>query len=604
MKRLFILIIILPSIIFSQYYSNRATEQNFERSEFFFKNYYLNTFGLNSIKNVTAGFFDDPFLNLSINPAKFPQLEKDSSLFYIDFRGDRTKSLVVDQFVTPNYYAADGDAYRQWIDPRWNMITREEPEPIFSVGILSNPFSEFSNDFFIGATYQIIHREEKYYNTPYIIYNSRYGYNASSDKAEGLGNVPVIDRYSSKDEMITTGHLYSAFLGYRITEKVNAGISISGITHKRSGGYLNLNNDEFGNTKSSKWENKQDQNRNQNYHHFDLTAGIKYLFSEKLTAGFKAGLLNGKADQGYGSIDYYLYKYTSTTDASNWSNSFSNSTTTQTWNHDGTYKYAGIDFDFAKSHEKSFHGYYRYTLGAEDFKNTNVIRDTSLYESQWIDSYNKWKYNYNGKGSAVDLRSGNGNRNYNSHEAMINFRWKLNRFSKIILGAYWNKTFSEINDREPAYVYRYSEYRSTSTSQNPYNYYSLSKLKEDKTLVWEYAADYWTIQIPIFLQFDLTENFSLMAGVNRILKGWEIQNKTTAYFNYRERDENGTVKKEINFGERYSEPTKNLTENYTRIVTKFCAYISQLLSVNLLLDPDFENQFRIAQWWLSFEGRL
>ena len=88
------------------------------------------------------------------------------------------------------------------------------------------------------------------------------------------------------------------------------------------------------------------------------------------------------------------------------------------------------------------------------------------------------------------------------------------------------------------------------------------------------------------------------------MKGWEIQNKTTAYFNYRERDENGTVKKEINFGERYSEPTKNLTENYTRIVTKFCAYISQLLSVNLLLDPDFENQFRIAQWWLSFEGRL
>ena len=606
MKRYLPMVFLLPSLLFAQYNSERSTEQNFERSGLFFKSYFLNTFGMKSFKDVSMGLLNDPFLNLALNPAILPKFGEDNTYIYLDFRGDRTSVAVVDQYVMPNYYAADAMYLRMPIDPRWNAITRDEPEPSFSLGILSYPIPEVTKDFFVGISYQIINRNEKYYNTPYSIYNSIYAYAANGDKAEGLANVPVIDRYSSKDEMSTDAHLVTAFTGYRISEKLDFGLAINSVTHNRTGGYLRANNDEYGNTKSSIWENREEKERDQDYHHFDISAGINYQPAEKFSAGLKAGILSGTANQKYNSLTYYYSKYNEPANQNNWSNSFSNSVTQQSWTHDAKNKYAGFNFSYTPSESRSITGYYKYTNSEEDLRSSSSITDTSNYTSQWIYEYasNNSKHNYDGKSYARDFRIGTGTRTNKVHEAMINFGWKLTSSAKISVGAYWNKSSGDTRNNEPVHVIRYSESHSRSTGTDSYNYDNLNVLTEDKTLVWEYTSDYWTMQIPILLQFDFSDYFGLMLGINRKMEGWDIQDKTTAYFTMRERNENNIVKKEINFGERYTQPSKKITENNTSVITKLFASITPALKINLLLDPEFESQFRIAQWWLSFEARL
>ena len=73
---------------------------------------------------------------------------------------------------------------------------------------------------------------------------------------------------------------------------------------------------------------------------------------------------------------------------------------------------------------------------------------------------------------------------------------------------------------------------------------------EKKTLVWDYKSDELTVQIPVILQFRFGEVWGWMIGVNRILNSWEITDQTTAYFERRDKNENGAIETETNFGAR------------------------------------------------------
>ena len=270
MKKIIFLFVLSLNITFAQYYGERTTEQSFENSSLYFNSYYLNPFGIANFKKVVPGLLDNPFLNLSINPANMPDIGEDQFYFYLEFRGDRTESEIVDKFVEPNYYANDINYSSYYFDPRWFTTVRSEPEPVLSVGIITYPLKDIVKDFFIGASYQLIRKQEKFYTVPYWIYYPNYYYDALGVRAQGLENVPVTDRYTGKDEMINDGHLYSAFAGYRINDEWSAGISINGVIHSRSGGYLNSYKDEYGATGIYDWSNSFSQDRSQDYNHFDI----------------------------------------------------------------------------------------------------------------------------------------------------------------------------------------------------------------------------------------------------------------------------------------------------------------------------------------------
>lgn len=600
MKLKIIFLILLSSIfIYPQYFGERSTEQNFEQSELYFKSYYLNTFGLFNFKKIAAGFFSDPFLNLYINPASIPDLGDDEVLLYIDFRGDRTDVPIINNYAIPLYYT--DLAYRPYFDPRWFMITRSEPEPIFSIGILNYPLKDVTKNFFIGGTYQLINRQEKFYSVPYGIYYPNYYYDALGIKAQGLAAIPIKDRYAGKDELSTVGHLFSAFTGYKINDKLSVGLSLNGVIHSRDGGYANNYQDEFGQQDDYDNSSSSSQSREQNYDHLDLSAGVLYDLTEKFSFGVKFGYLNGNAAQSYSSSNSYSYQYKKPNVTNEWSYSINDYHNKQQWNQDGNSKYFSFNFTRYIDDKKEFSGYYRFTNSDIDLSNSTNILDTSFYTSRYYNSYDTAYYSYNGRSFTSDIRSGWGKRKVYMHEALLNFLWKLTEKTNVRAGIYYNSTSSTVNSSEPIIASRISEYNHVYKN-NSYNY--LYELFEDKLLEWEYDAQSWSLQIPIVFNFGLNDNWTILFGLNRILNGWEIDDRTTAYFTKREKNENGQVTVETNFGERYTQPKEKITEDFTKIMAGLNVNISKSFKINLLLDPEFDNEFRLAQWWLSFTAKL
>ncbi|MEW6194947.1 MAG: hypothetical protein AB1521_07325 [Bacteroidota bacterium] len=602
MKKLIFLLFVFHSFVIAQYYNERTTEQSFEQSDLYFNSHYLNTFGMKNFKAVSVGLIDDPFLNVYLNPAIMPDFKDKSTIFYLDFRGDRTEEEVVNNYVMP-YYA--DYIWRPIYDRRWITITRAEPEPTFSFGVLMNPIKDVIENFYVGATYQMLRREEGFYSSPYLIYSTSYLYDSFGNRAEGLADVPIVDRYSAKDEMTTEAHLLSFFTGYKIDDNLSAGLYINTVSHSREGGYLNSNKDDYGNIDNNLWENRNGRDKEQDYSHTDFSAGVMYNFTEKFKAGLKFGVLNGLAEQKLISTDYYKHEYNNTS-YDNWSNSYSNSFNQQKWKHDGSSTYLGLNFTYKPDERKTINGYYRYSNGDEDIKNSSVIDDTSNYVSHWESMYNNIQdiHDYNGKSSVKDSRSGTGSRIEDNYEAMINFTSQLTSWGKISAGFYVNKRSYEINTTEPVTVYQYSEYHSKSTGNYNYEYNNLIILEEAKRLEWNYTSDYWTIQIPVVLDFTINQYFGVTLGINRMLKNWNIDEETIAFFSYRKRNENGVINQELDFAERYSPADEKYTENETDIFVKFNADINSEFRINLLVDPELENLFRISQWWLSFEAHF
>jgi len=601
MKKIILLFLVLPMISFSQYNMERSTEQSFEQSEMYFNSYFLNTFGLKNFKKVSVGLIDNPFLNIYLNPASAVNLEGDDYLIYLDFRGDRTEAPILD-YSYPLYYDM-GTSFAPYPDIRWISTTRSEPEPIFSLGIITNPLKGLTDKFFIGGTYQLLYREEKFYNNPYWIYNPRFGYDVFGGVKQGLGDVPTEDRYSGADQMINTGHLLTGFTGYQFSNVLSAGLFLNAVVHSREGEYLYSMKDEYGSTNFQEWENLNSQARNQNYDHWDLALGVNYKFSEHWSAGIKAGYLKGKAEQGNFLQTFYYSKRDTPDVSKEWYYNYSKSFTNQNWFHDGNTRYFGFNFLNKIDDKKEFSGYYKYSKSNIDFTNNSEIFDTSKYTSRWVNSYDNSWYRYQGVSSASDKRHGSGTRIKGSHEGMLNFKWKLSESNTLLTGIYVYDSKLEIDGREPVKAYRMSNY-SHNNSSGSYTYTQNQELVEVKDLTWKYVSSEWSLQIPILLHFQLNETFGLMLGINRYFYGWKITDVTTAYFDLREKKENGVVKQEKNFAERYTQPATRTTENFTDMIASFDINISPQLCAKLMLDPDFDQFFRIAQWWLSFQAKL
>lgn len=589
----------LVQAAYPQYYGERTAEQNFEQSDLYFKSHYLNTFGIYNFQKIAVGFIDDPFLNLYLNPASVPDLGDDELLLYLDFRGDRTEVSIINNYVVPLYYT--DIAYRPYIDRRWFAITRAEPEPIFSLGIINYPLKDITKNFFIGGTYQLINREEKFYSVPYGIYYPNYYYDALGVRAEGLSSIPITDRYTGKDELSTVGHLFSAFAGYKLNEELSVGLALNGVVHSRDGEYLNNYQDEFGTQQDYDHSSSSGQARNQDYDHLDFSAGVMYNPSEKIKLGAKIGYLTGNAEQSYSSSSKYFYQYKKPNVTDEWSYSLSEYQNNQQWKQNGNSKYFSLNFTRYPNNTTEISGYYRYTKSDIDLTNSSNILDSSFYTSRYYSSWDTAYNTSNGKGFTLDKRSGTGKRELNMHEAMLSFLWKLNEKINVRTGIYYSYTNSVVNSSEPVSAVRKSEYHYTY-KYNAYNYNY--QLLEDKILEWDYEAKSWTLQIPIVFSFTLNEHFEFMLGFNRILNGWEITDRTTAYFTKREKNDNGQISIETNFGERYTQPAEKITEDFAKVMMGLNVNLTKALKVNLLLDPEFGDEFKLAQWWLGFTARL
>jgi cation diffusion facilitator CzcD-associated flavoprotein CzcO len=61
-------------------------------------------------------------------------------------------------------------------------------------------------------------------------------------------------------------------------------------------------------------------------------------------------------------------------------------------------------------------------------------------------------------------------------------------------------------------------------------------------------------------------------------------------------------KEETNFGERYTQPDERFSDDFFDVITSFHVNLSEDFTTRIILDPEFEDTFRIDQWWLSFNA--
>ncbi len=593
--------LLLPVVLFAQYWGERPNEKSFEQSSLYFNSYYLNPFGMYGFSDVSLGLIDNPFLRTQLNPAFIPTDSVAANQIYLDFRGDRNDVALARYYpVTPYYdYASSMNYYP---DPRWYTVTRNEPEPLFSFGLNK----QLSDDLYFSGSYQFVFKEEGYYQTPTWIYNSRYGMDEKGTSIIDDSNVPITDRSAGEDEMHTQGHLWSANLAYRLSDWIRVGVNANAIIHERSGAYANLNSDRYSEAQTDDWFNSYSKERTNKYKHLDLGAGVQFDVSADLTAGVKLSYLDGSAKQNFIKKDSSIYSY-SWEDGiyhSN-SNSYRYGTTDQSWNHKGHTSSALIQLDYRLSQTRSMHFYYQYTKRDLELSNQSSIMDTSLYVGNY-QSVNYSSY-YNSWYRMDDNRSASGSSNLKGWQAMLSFRWFESARSRVKFGIFFSNKYYKKQTSEPVIAESQSHHYSNYTNPDENNTYTRhTYLFEDKRLEWTTSTQKQTLQLPVMLEFDLKENWTLMLAVNRIWNYWKIKEQTTAFFKKRIEQKNGDDVAQIttNFGERWSEPDRIISEDETAFLSGLRINISPKFQIIVTASPSFEPVLHMAQWQLGFRAGL
>src|SRR5512140_161266 len=194
------LILLLPVPLTAQYWGERVLEKSFEQTDFFFAPNYLNPYGIGSFKSTTPGLLKDPLLDFAINPSRLALDSARAAYLYTDFRSVRNVKENT-SFYPPWIYATDMARSSMLYYPRFYVESHRELEPVFSGAIIARPLPSLSNDLYIGATYQMILQDEKYYDIPQDIYRTAAGYDYSGRAAAAEANIPIVDKYSGKDNM-------------------------------------------------------------------------------------------------------------------------------------------------------------------------------------------------------------------------------------------------------------------------------------------------------------------------------------------------------------------------------------------------------------------
>ncbi|MCX8056013.1 MAG: hypothetical protein N3F03_00200 [Ignavibacteria bacterium] len=603
MKKLILSLVLIPTLIFAQYYSERSTEQNFETSDFYFTQYFFNPFGMSNFKKVTLGLIDNSFLNIALNPSRITE-QKERFNFYIDYRGERTYQLGFYDVPMP---LLGGDRIIPFVIPDYSITeARTEPEPKFSLGLISAPINSLSDKFFVGATFQRIHRAEKFYQMPYYIYFPRWGYDPYGTKyGTDRDNFPIIDRYSGKDEMFTSANLYSAFTGYKLSDNFSIGFILSGLNHSREGGYRNKYNDDFGNIDDIISQTDYLIERLRNYKQNDYTFGLTYT-ENSLRFGVNFGYLKGNATQSSLNFNKSLYQNNKPDISPSWSFNMSDYFSNQSWNNSGKFYHGGFDALYKINENIHLIGYFNYLDGKIDFTNSSTITDTNYYYSKnnynWGNAiyWNREKDAY----SLKDFRTGFGTKNKSEYSGLIALRWKLSPKFNVTFGLAYFETKFDITSKEPVIFETIRTSDFTTSNPNYSNRRSYFRTYENKKLEWKYNSVNFAYHIPVILEYKINDKIEFSVLINQITGGNKVNQRTDVFFNSRIRTENDSTKQFSNFIERYLNPSEHSTFEKTDIIGNFKVNLDQNLSFRFLIDPEVVPFIRIAQFWFSIEGRL
>jgi hypothetical protein len=593
-RAIFLLLLAIPGHLSAQYWGERVLEKGFERTDFFFTPHYLNPYGIGSFRSTTPGLLSDPLLDMIVNPARLGLDSLQTAYLYTDFRSAREITEPA-----PMYYPVYADyATRVASDvmyyPRVYMNTRRELEPVFSGALFGRPLPAAAAELLVGLTYQLVLQDDDYYGVPQDIYRTAAGYDYNGMRAAAADNIPVVDKYSGKDNMHQQGHFISGFARYALPFGLEIGARVSRVIFDRDGSYGSANLWQYYSSGQSLWSNFEW--RDQSYSHWDVSGGLEIRLTEQSKLGVSVGYLWGDATQSVRDADSSYYAY-----SSNPSTSFYNRSgnTLQNWDHNGKTNYYGIDFTSRISPKTTINLIYQYQHMAVDLGLGSTIQDTSYSTYSWenngtpVSSYSQ--------SLLSDMRNGSGTSVGTLNHLQASLQWQIDEKVQLSIGAQLDWQTTETTTSEAVTLTSRSAYWSTSG-----NWDSRYAQNESKDLSWKFIAERTSFQIPIFLTVKTSEVVELLIGLNRNMSQWKIEDMTLAIFRYRENLNNGVVERRVNFGERYTQPTEEVSDIRTTFLAGLTISPARALQLRLLMVPNFHDTYEGSelqqiQWWIGLK---
>jgi hypothetical protein len=364
------------------------------------------------------------------------------------------------------------------------------------------------------------------------------------------------------------------------------------VTFERSGTYGSANRWESSVSSNSRWSNFEA--RDQSYAHWDVSGGIAYTFLEASRIGLSGGYLWGEAAQGLQNIDSSYYNYSSVPYGSYYVRSAG---TGQAWNQDGRTAYAGLDFASRVTPATTLNLIYQYQHASVDMGVGSAIQDTSYSTWSW---QNGEAANSSTSHSRLnDVRNGGGSERAMTHRFLASVQWHPSASVSLSIGAQYEWNESETQTAESVLLASRSAYWSTEGTWD-----SRFARNESKDLQWTFSTLRTSFRIPIFLTIKASEVVEFLFGVNRDMSRWKIQDVTTAIFRYRESVHNGVVERKENFGERYTEPTEEVSDVQTAFLAGLTIAPVEALRLRLQMVPIFREgydgtELQQLQWWIG-----
>ncbi len=596
MKQFFVVFFLLfPLLSNAQYFQDTSLEKQFEASNLYFKRHYLNTFGLYNFSRVAPGLFDDSFLGLALNPTWGLSDTLKTLEIYMDYRSDRHLPEITNY---PLYQPQYDTRIAIVLPPypwRYYQTARPEPEPVLSLGLRYKPAQRWQ----VAGTYQLIYKQEPFYRMPDYIYFSREGYSPFNDRiAFNEENVTVITRQQQGDNLLTRAHLLSAYLAYSITPKLNLGLGTDLVLHQRNGNYLRFNRSPYENENSYTYKNLFNIKRNMDYNHTTFFAGLSYRFSSKIWFGIQVGALNGKANQTYQLTDSSSYSSSSENYASG---SFRRHLQDKSFDHQGKQFFSTITLRYRPSSKREVLLFLNYSRLNVDISNQSNITDTSYY--RWQNNQALYYYRYLSHYNFFDQRSSTGTQKQNVFEAMLTLKARETEKTKFYFGIYYSYVQTTKNINEPVRLFGNYVFKDESETNGIREGQHLRD--EDKVLSWQYDFKQQTVQVPAYWWHKLSDGLACFVILNKLWTAERGKQVTDVFYKYAKIVKDSDVQIKENYVERFlNQSPQQYTKDNTDLAFGFEVALNKKTLLRYTINPDFEPEMQISQWWISFTTRF
>lgn len=601
-RALFVILFTLffSQIAWGQYQGDRPQAKSFEYSELLFSPSMLDPYGAGGFSRVFPGLMDDQLSDMTLNPALLAGDPDAGSLLYLDFRNARELETP-GQFGMAHYrYGMPGIGYwRPWYQPQ----SREALEPLLSAAIAGRPFGNLLPRLRAGVDYQMIFNHQDYYPVPQDIYRFVAGVGLDGARMAGTEDMDVRDRFAGSDEMMLEGHLAGLNLAYDL-RPITIGMRLAYTSFRQDGsqGTSNL------------WQNTMDHSsfwstsemRSQDYHHWDVSAGLAWVSNESLQTGFRLGWLSGSADQQAGREDASERLSGTVGEGDSWSFYVSDHVRDQHWDFSGPTWYGNWHLKSRLADDLTLMSHVRMQRQHQDIVMYSSINEASEGSSRWTWSQNQ-RDSFN-ESHLMDERNGTGDRTVNQAALQVSLLWQLNEVSRFSIGAGFQRRIltTETSEMVFAESYYLREWESTNGTND---YHSVYELEEEKEIVWNFDANTRTLYFPVWYQRTFSPMFEGMIGLNRSMAINRIEDETLILYAYKEEYDGTRREREENFGERVRLPDVKESDLRYDLLAALTVRPAERLQVRFLMVPgiermEAETRINTFQFWMSMQMTL